>query len=158
MGEDAYKEDPSSTLGKLWHGRTQYITSPHSFVPLVRNGLVSVSLRQSLEMLNGAYFSKHGECAYYLAKRGFVGISYSVLLPKGSPLRSPIDKLFQRLIEVGIMAKLRSDVSANLTACPQPLNPQGTDSLRPLGLADLQGVAALFAIGEFTDSTTVLDE
>nr|XP_027218140.1 probable glutamate receptor [Penaeus vannamei] len=146
--EVAYKEDPSSVMGRGWAGHQWLSTSPLDHLQSMFNGYAGMVGRYPAIYRMSQDFGETGTCRLMVARKGFIPVTYSFGFPQNSELIQRIDPLIYKLKEFGIIDKFLKEDTSNATQCLKFPGTEKTSDLRPLALGDFYGVFCLYAVGK----------
>ncbi|XP_071546453.1 glutamate receptor ionotropic, delta-1-like [Panulirus ornatus] len=113
-----------------------------------REGRIAGTAPNSINLFYMDYYkSKFGRCMIYVMSETVLGARPMVLMiPKGSRLKTSVDRIIVSLVEMGIMDHLMMRSMPNASVCMRPLT-AATTSIRTLKLADFYGALAIYCGG-----------
>ncbi|XP_069186012.1 uncharacterized protein [Procambarus clarkii] len=145
--EAAYKERPNSTMGRLWAGKLELISTLSPLTEIALKGIAGIYVRHSTVHRMSLDFSQTGRCRLAVTRSRFMPVVYSITYPKKSTLKPLIDNILTSLVEFGIVDKFMHIGHENATQCLITSATEQRNSLRELAIGDFLGIFSLYATG-----------
>ncbi|CAL4178836.1 unnamed protein product, partial [Meganyctiphanes norvegica] len=92
--EGSYLNDPTSTGGRMWSGKSKLITSPYAVLPMIHEKNAMVIDYMTTIFYLGYDFKQSGECRVSWSKQNLLPVHYHFVFtktPKGRELKERFD-------------------------------------------------------------------